>query len=71
MSRRRRELEALAARFGRHVIKKRKHFFLVCNRGERPKVVTSSTPGDGQRGMKNLVRDLKRADISKEEYHNA
>lgn len=67
MGKRKREIEKIAAEFGRRVEKVRRngHYMLICERGERGTVYAAST-ASCHRAMKNLIRDLKAMDKPKE-----
>lgn len=55
----RRAVEKLAAEFGRKVeLRKSGHLALLCPRGDRPPIFTSSTSSD-HRILKNLRKHLK------------
>lgn len=56
-----RSLVKLAKKWGRHVVVTKTHMHLVCNRGERPTVVASTSPSC-KRGELNMVADLRKND---------
>lgn len=61
----RKRLAELADRYHRDIVKgRRNHDKLICRRGDRPYVVVSSTTAD-TRAIKNIERDLRRADTCK------
>jgi hypothetical protein len=64
MRKRERELKKLAAKFGRHLEPRGKHWALVCDRGERPMVTVTTSPSCS-RSLKNMIRDLRNSERKK------
>ena len=61
MRRHERDMRKLASKFGRELVKRKKHWAFVCPRGRRPMVFYSDTPGDA-RGERNLLQKLRHAE---------
>lgn len=63
----RRAVEKLAAEFDRKVERRKSgHLALLCSRGERPPIFTSSTSSD-HRILKNLQKHLKHGEVAPNE----